>query len=89
MREEKTLGFKKSEKLYRPNRKNNKVWHSDYASGEITYYGIITEYGFQTEKRFARRSYDNIMIFLKLVMEEQEKNNRVTMPNILLARTKS
>ena len=70
-RAEKTLSFKKSEKLYRRNRKNSKVWHWDYGSGEITYYRIITEYGFQTKKRFAQRSYDNIMIFLKLVTEEQ------------------
>ena len=49
------------------------VWHWDYASEEITYYGIITEYEFQTKKKFARRSYDNIMIFLKPVTEEQLK----------------
>ena len=49
------------------------MWHWDYASGETIYYGTITEYGFQTKKRFARRSYNNIMIFLKLVMGEQLK----------------
>ena len=49
------------------------MWHWDYANGETTYYDTITEYGFQTKKRFAQRSYDNIMIFLKLGTEEQLK----------------
>ena len=49
------------------------MWHGDYASGETTYYGTITEYEFQTKKRFAQRSYDNMMIFLKLVTEEPPK----------------
>ena len=49
------------------------MWHWDYANGETTYYGTITEYGFQTKKRFAQKSYDNITIFLKLVTGEQLK----------------
>ena len=69
----KTLNFKKSEKLYRRTRRNYKVWHSDYANGKTTYYGTTTEYGFQMKKRFARRSYHNITIFLMLVMGEQLK----------------
>ena len=33
-------------------------------------YSIITEYGYQTRKRFASESYDNIMTFYKRDTEE-------------------